>query len=166
MKIRQRLIRVNCDMLRSLCVLACKCGVFMALVVFAGCLPERSVCRHIPTEYEFLKYVEETPLGAEESGTPQAMIHFNELMSMDGTTHVWIILPQNYNMVMKTMRLLGLICSIVGRWMTLSEARADGCHLLVERFINSGEECASKGKTASGVFEKGEPFFDFLVTLL
>ena len=30
--------------------------------------------------------------------------------------------------------------------MTLSEARADGCHLLVERFINSGEECASKGK--------------------
>ena len=50
--------------------------------------------------------------------------------------------------------------------MTLSEARADGCHLLVERFINSGEECASKGKTASGVFEKGEPFFDFLFTLL
>lgn len=71
MKIRQRLIRVNCDMLRSLCVLACKCGVFMALVVFAGCLPERSVSRHIPTEYEFLKYVEETTLGAEESGTPQ-----------------------------------------------------------------------------------------------
>ena len=30
--------------------------------------------------------------------------------------------------------------------MTLSEARADGCHLLVERFINSGEECASKGE--------------------